>query len=64
MTAASVYLAVDTDAAFATCLNDIPEWAGTLVAAGGFNCDLSQPRDDKDAAVASTVHGWTVRRGL
>eukprot|EP00969_Alexandrium_andersonii_P069825 3081661-Alexandrium_andersonii.AAC.1 len=42
----------------------MPEWAGALVAAGDFNCDLSHPRDDRDAAVAAAVHGWTVRRGL
>eukprot|EP00969_Alexandrium_andersonii_P042861 1879929-Alexandrium_andersonii.AAC.1 len=64
MTAVSVYLLVDADAAFAACLNGNPGWAGALIAAGDFNCDLSHPRDERDAAVAAAVHGWAVRRGL
>eukprot|EP00975_Prorocentrum_lima_P054253 11379528-Prorocentrum_lima.AAC.1 len=64
MTAASIYLPVDADAAFVACLNNIPEWAGCTVAAGDLNCDLGQPRDERDASVAAAVHGWAVRRGL
>eukprot|EP00975_Prorocentrum_lima_P004750 1034582-Prorocentrum_lima.AAC.1 len=64
MTAASIYLPVDADAAFAACLNGIPEWAGCVAAAGDLNCDLCEPRDDRDANVAAAVHGWAARRGL